>query len=51
MLRKRREELTNKKFELRTFEIEREILELKMKMKESTKAEGVVRGVQGQGLR
>jgi len=34
VLRKKREDLASRKFELRSLEIEREILELKMKMEE-----------------
>jgi len=51
MLKKRREELTNREFELKTLKIEREILELKMKMKELTKAGGMARGAHSQGVR
>jgi len=36
--------MTNREFEIKTIEIEREILEFKMKMKELTKAGGVAQG-------
>jgi len=43
--------LTNREFELKTIEIESKILELKMKMKELSKAGGVARGAHSQGVR
>jgi len=49
--RRRTEEMTDREFEVKTFEIECEILEFKTKMKELTKAEGVAKGVRGQGVR
>jgi len=49
--RKTVEEITNKVFEITTLATEREIWELKIKMKELTKAGGLTRGAQGQGVR
>jgi len=43
--------LANREFELKILEIEREILELKMKMKELTKTESVATGAHSQGVR
>jgi len=51
VLKKKREELANRKFEIKALEIDREILELKVKMKELTKTKGVARGVHSQGVR
>jgi len=51
VLRKKRKKLARKEFELKSLEIEREILELKMKMKELTKTESVARRAHSQCVR
>jgi len=52
VLRRKREEiLANREFELKSLEIEREILELNIKMKEFAETKGVAREVHSQGVR